>query len=105
MLSTTISTNALIALKNRASKPLAERRTIGLRRDLNDLVRDDEGHLSPGKIGLLIGQWLSIKLILEHGSEIIANWDSLTVLFMVLIAPDVAKKLIMMKYGNGHVAK
>ena len=75
-----------------------ERRGI-LRRDLNDLVRDESGRLSPTKIGTLLGQWLSVKLILQNGAEIIANWDSLTVLFAVLIAPEIFKKMLNMKYG------
>lgn len=77
-----------------------ERRQSVLRRDLNDLVRDESGRLSPTKIGTLVGQWLAVKLILSHGSEIIANWDSLTVLFSVLIAPELFKKLMNMKYGE-----
>jgi hypothetical protein len=71
-----------------------------LRRDLNDLVRDESGRLSPTKIGTLIGQWLAAHLILTQGAAIIANWDSLTVLFLVLIAPEMFKKLINMKYGQ-----
>ena len=71
-----------------------------IRKDLNDLVRDEKGMLSPVKIGLLVGQWLSVKLILEHGSEIIANWDSLIVLFSVLVAPDVLKLIVRMKYSQ-----
>ena len=78
------------------------RRGSILRRDLNDLVRDESGRLSPTKIGTLIGQWLAVKLILENGQDIIANWDSLTVLFLVLIAPELFKKLMHMKYGNGN---
>lgn len=79
----------------------AERRRGSiLRRDLNDLVRDESGRLSPTKIGTLVGQWLSVKLILENGTAIIANWDSLTVLFSVLIAPELFKKLMNMKYGG-----
>lgn len=83
---------------------IAERRTSTLRRDLNDLVRDESGRLSPTKIGTLVGQWLAVKLIIQHGSEIIANWDSLTVLFCVLIAPELFKKMLNMKYGNGDVS-
>jgi hypothetical protein len=75
-------------------------RTQSLRRDINDLVRDDTGHLSPTKIGVLVGQWLAVKLILENGSLIIANWDSLTVLFSVLIAPGMFIKLVNSKYGG-----
>ena len=82
-----------------------ERRTSTMRRDLNDLVRDPSGHLSTTKIGTLVGQWLSVKLILQHGSEIIANWDSLSVLFMVLIAPEIFKKMLNMKYGGAETQK
>lgn len=78
---------------------MTDRRGSVLRRDLNDLVRDDTGHLSPAKIGTLAGQCLSIKLILENGATIIANWDSLMVLFSVLIAPELFKKMLNMKYG------
>ena len=82
-----------------------ERRGSTLRRDFNDLVREESGRLSPTKIGTLVGQWLAVKLILQHGSEIIANWDSLTVLFCVLIAPEIFKKMLNMKYGNGSAHK
>ena len=75
---------------------MTERRQATIRRDLNDLVRDAEGRLSPTKVGTLCGQWLAIKLILENGAAIIANWDSLTVLFSVLIAPELFKKLLNM---------
>ena len=85
-------------------KPKPEKRGSMLRRDLNDLVRDESARLSPTKIGTLVGQWLAVKLILEHGTEIIANWDSLTVLFSVLVAPELAKKALNLKYGNGHAA-
>ena len=77
------------------------RRGSILRRDINDLVRDEAGRVSATKIGTLIAQWLSVKLILENGAAIIANWDSLLVLFSVLIAPEMVKRLVTMKYGNG----
>jgi len=85
--------------------PQVERRKRSLRRDINDLVRDEGGNVSPTKVGTLVGQWLAGKLILENGTAIIANWDSLTVLFSVLIAPELFKKLLNMKYGNGHTEK
>ena len=90
-------------MKSSATKP--DNRKASVRRDLNDLVRDDKGRMSPARIGLLIGQWLAIKLILEHGSEIIANWDSLLVLFTILVAPDVLRKVASMKYNGGSEEK
>ena len=88
------------------SEVQVEKRKSGLRRDLNDLVRDPQGYLSTSKIGTLVAQWLSVKLILERGAEIIANWDSLTVLFMVLIAPEMVKRIVEKKYEtkNGSQA-
>ncbi len=82
---------------------MIERRSQAtIRRDVNDLVRTPDGSLSPTKIGTLVGQWLAVKLILENGKEIIANWDSLTILFGVLIAPELIKKTLNLKYaGNG----
>ena len=80
-----------------------ERRARGtyntLRRDINDLVRDDRGKVSPFKIGGLIGQWLSVKLILQHGAELIKTWETLTVLFTVLIMPAVFRKVVESKFG------
>jgi len=78
----------------------SEQRGSILRRDLNDLVRDESGRLSPTKVGTLIGQWLAVKLILQYGETIIKQWDTLTVLFVVLIAPELFKKLMNMKYGG-----
>lgn len=69
---------------------------------MNALVRDESGGLSLTKIGTLIGQWLAAKVIVENGKEVIANWDSLLVLFTVLIAPELFKKMVNMKYGNGQ---
>ena len=94
-------------MSNRFKRPAAavrpdSRRQSRLRRDLNDLVRDEAGRLSPSKIGTLLGQWIAIKLILEHGSEIIANWDSLTVLFCVLIAPELFKKWFHLRYNGAN---
>ncbi len=77
-----------------------ERRGSIWRRDLNDLVRDESGHLSPSKIGTLLGQWLAVKIILQNGAAIIENWDSLAILFCVLMAPQMFLKLVNLKYGT-----
>ena len=70
-----------------------------IRSDINDAVRDDFGRLSPEKIGCIVGQFISAKYLLVHWEKIITNWDVLSVLFAVLIAPTLAKRLISMKYG------
>ena len=91
------------AMKNERREE--ERRTASVRRDVNDLVRDEHGHVSLTKIGGIVGQVLAVKLILEHGTEIIANWDAMTVLFGVLMMPGMLFKFVNMKYGsNGSAA-
>lgn len=79
---------------------MSERRSPSVRRDLNDLVRDDKGKVSNTKIGTLLGQGMAIKLLWDNGTAIIANWDSLTVLFAMLIAPELFKRLMNLKYGG-----
>ena len=82
-------------------KPRVERRHQKVRRDFNDLVRDEKtNRLSTFKIGGLVGQWLAVKLILEHSTEIIKSWDVLTVLFSILIAPALLRRLVEMKFGG-----
>ena len=78
-----------------------DRRTAGLRRDLNDLVRDKGGKVSLGKAGAVAGQVIAAKLLLEHSEFIIDRADALAILLAALIAPEIVKKLLTMKYGNG----
>lgn len=77
-----------------------ERRKSVWRRDLNDAVRDESGRVSMTKVGGIAGQWIAAKMLLENSDKVIANWDSMTVLFSVLIAPELIKKMVIMKYGN-----
>lgn len=79
---------------------MKNRRTQIFRRDLNDLVRDEKGRVSAVKIGLLVGQWVAVKMLLEHSAVVIDRWDSLAILFTVLIAPDLFKKLVTLKWGK-----
>ena len=71
-----------------------------LRRDINDLVRDESGRVSPSKIGGIAGQVIAGKYLLVHWEAVIGAWDVLTILLSVLIAPELFKKLLTMKYGG-----
>lgn len=82
-----------------ATKPVVERRTQAWRRDLNDAFRDEMGRLSPSKIGSIAGQFISGQYLWVHWEKVISNWDTMTILFSVLIAPELFKKLLNMKYG------
>ena len=79
-----------------------DRRHRSIIRDINALIRDDNGGISLSRVGLLLGQGLAVTLILENGADIIANWDSLLVLFMVLVAPDAIRKVAVMKYNGDN---
>ena len=81
-----------------------ERRQV-LRRDMNDIVRDEHGNLSAVKMGLLSGQIIAVYLLLKHSEYVIDRWDSLATLMIALTAPDVLKKVISMKYGSNGGAK
>lgn len=78
-----------------------ERRSYGIRRDINDLVRDESGKISGSKLGTYAGQIISGHLLLMHSADIIPRWDSMTVLFLVLIAPEAYKRLLALKWGGG----
>lgn len=73
---------------------------MSIRKDINDLTRDEKGRLSATRVGLLLGQWLAVKVIIQNGPAVIDNWDSMLVLFLVLIAPDALRKIVSMKYGG-----
>ena len=76
-----------------------------IRRDLNALVRDESGNLSLGKVGTIVGQIIAVKLLMEHSEYIIDRADSLAILLLLLIAPEIVKKFLTMKYSNGAAPK
>lgn len=80
-----------------------DNRTQTWRRDLNDAVRDEGGRISFSKIGTLSGQFIAGKYLIEHWEKVILNWDTMTILFSVLVAPELFKKLLNMKYGGSTV--
>lgn len=86
-----------------ATKRAVERRTQVLRRDWNDVVRDADGRVSPHKIGMIVGQMVSVHLLLWHTDVVIKMWDVLAVLFTVLIAPEMWKKLMSWRFSGGQV--
>lgn len=89
---------------DREVKPAStiEQRRFGLRRDLNDLVRGVDGKLSGSKIGTYVAQYISAKILLAYVPPVtLPTWDTLAVLFLVLIAPEAYKQLMSMKWGGG----
>lgn len=76
-----------------------QRHGSGIRRDINDLVRSPDGKISGSKIGTYIGQYVSAHILLTHSDDLIDHWDSLAIMFTVLIAPEMWKSVMNMKYG------
>jgi len=69
-----------------------------LRRDLNDVVRSPDGRVSEAKLWASAGKAASLFLIMRYSESVIAHWDVLAVLLLVLVAPDLLKKMVAMKY-------
>jgi hypothetical protein len=81
-------------------RPIIDNRHSTLRRDLNNLVRDDKGDFSLEKIGTYVGQYLAASYLVSHLDKPVPTWDIMTVWFVVLTAPSLFKKLMNMKYGG-----
>lgn len=82
------------------SNPVEQRKS-GLRRDVNALFRDPRtGDISGSKIGTYVAQYIAAKLLLENARDLIDHWDSLAIMFTVLIAPLMWGRFIEMKFGS-----
>ena len=73
----------------------SDQRHSPLRRDLNDLVRGEDGKISGSKIGTYVGQYISGYLLFTNP---LPAWDEMAILFTVLIAPEMWKMVMRMKY-------
>lgn len=76
-----------------------ERRTAKLRRDFNDIARSPDGRVSEAKLWASAGKAASLFLLIRHSESVIESWDVLAVLLLVLIAPDLFKKFLAMRYA------
>lgn len=95
-----VSTTDRIRRVGRIMNP-PEQRKSGLRRDINALFRDPvTGDISGSKLGTYVAQYIAAKLLLENSDDLISHWDSLAIMFTVLIAPLMWGKFIEMKFGG-----
>ncbi len=72
-----------------------------LRRGINSLGMS-HGEYQESKLFSTIGKGLCIWLIWKHAELLIDNWEGLFVLLLFLIAPDLIKKFITMRFGGGQ---
>ena len=87
--------------KRKESVLPVERRRSALRRDLNDMVRDPTGGLSEAKLWASLGKAIAAYLLMSNATYIIAYWDALAILLLIMVAPDLIKKVLNLKYQQG----
>lgn len=85
-------------MATRAHDP--DRRHSTLRRNINDLFMRD-GQVEESKLFAVIGKVACLWLIFEHTGEVLNTEFTLTTLLVFIIAPDIAKKFLTMRFG-GH---
>lgn len=81
--------------------PTPEKRGSPIRRQWNEAFVGQDGRFSIGKF---IAIWAQIVVLGHTGTSwdrLIDKPESLAIVLTFLIAPDVFKRLLAMKYGNG----
>ena len=84
-------------------KPIPRTHTII--RDLNQLVRDPDERVSEAKVWSNVGKFTCGYILFYHTDVIILHWDALAILLICMIAPDLLKKIITMKYQGATGGK
>ena len=79
-----------------------ELRKSSLRRQFNESFCDATGQVAIAKVIAIAGQIMLLFYTGRYFEEMIAKSDTLLICLSFIIMPDVVKKLITMKYGNGH---
>lgn len=69
------------------------------RRQFNESFQNHDGSFSPAKSMAIVGQGICLWHLNLHFSELIAKWDALLVVLTFIVAPDVFKKFLNLKYG------
>ena len=80
---------------------MSESKRSGLRRSINSLAMRD-GETQESKLFATVGKCLCIWLIYKYAEALIGHWEVLLVLLSWLIAPDIAKKAITMRFGGSQ---
>ena len=86
------------------AKAVPERRVATLRRQFNDSFCSPDGQVSLTKVIAIAGQIMLLYYTARYFPEMLAKPETLLVCLSFVIAPDVARKFLHMKYGNGQSA-
>ena len=70
-----------------------------LRRNINDLFMR-EGQVEESKLFAVAGKCAALWLIFQHTSDVLHTEWTLTTLLVFIIAPDLAKKWLSMRFGG-----
>ena len=79
----------------------AEKRRSTMRRQVNEAFCAPDGSLSITKTIATFAQIVLLYHLGKDFTDLIKAWESFAWVLTFLIAPDVVKKLLAMKYGNG----
>lgn len=78
-----------------------ERRTAPFRRQVNESFCSPNGTVSLSKTIAIFGQIACLYQFGKYFDELIDKPESLGLVLAFIIAPDLVKKLLTMKYGGG----
>ena len=75
------------------------------RRQFNEAWCSPDGNFSPVKAISIFGQIMLLYYTGRYFSDMLNQPETLLICLGFIIMPDVVKKLISMKYGNGYATK
>jgi len=79
-----------------------DKRVSTIRRNVNDLFMRD-GQVEESKLWANIGKGVCVYLMLAYTDEVLKTEYTLMTLLLFVVAPDMIKKFISMRLGNGSV--
>lgn len=79
-----------------------EKRTQPWRRQFNESFCTPEGHLSWTKTMSNVGQTIACVHFADKFAVLVDKPESMAIVLMFIVAPDVLKKFLTMKYGGSQ---
>lgn len=78
---------------------MTDTRTRGLRRDLNDVVRDTHGKVMEEKVFSIIFKPFLLYVFYTHAETVLKDWTILAMFVIAFTAPELLKRFLAMKTG------
>lgn len=70
-----------------------------MRRALGEIIRDPQGRVSEAKVFSALGKAALLYVLIAYTPALIERWEVLAVIVLALIAPDLLKKLLTLRFG------